>query len=287
MADDGDDLDDLLDEFGDDVLQAGMPGLPTVSATATPANPVDEISIQDLIADLDIKDPATMAQLQELAGQFSSKSVGESNMGKGKGIDKDKDTDTPPKKKTAAFDSVIKETAQRLHKRDQSLDDDLDSEMAASNPQNLLALLLAGKDGDEGDMLNLLVEMLEQLLSKEVLYEPIKDLNTKYPGWLNANASALSDEDSLKYNQQYALTTEILAIFDDSKYSDDNSAQRDTINALLESLQDLGQPPADLVSDGGDIPGLGAFGDDGDLDFSDKDLPPGFQKELEEGCKQT
>lgn len=285
MTDDVDDLDDLLDEFSDDILQAGAPALPSVPATTAPVKSVNDVSIQDLIADLDIKDPDTMAQLQELASQFSTESQGETD--KGSGVDTSKGLRTTPKPETTAFDSVIKETAQRLHRRDQSLEDDLESEMAASNPQNLLALLLAGKDGDDGDMLNLLVEMLEQLLSKEVLYEPIKDLNTKFPGWLEKNAPTLSNDDSTKYNGQYALTTEILAIFDDPKYSDEDTAKRDTINALLESLQDLGQPPADLVGDGGDIPGLGDLGADGDLDFSDKDLPPGFQKELEEGCKQT
>ncbi|KAI5061548.1 hypothetical protein GOP47_0024053 [Adiantum capillus-veneris] len=37
--------------------------------------------------------------------------------------------------------------------------------------------------------------MMQQLLSKEVLHEPMKELYEKYPNWLEVNKSSLSDED--------------------------------------------------------------------------------------------
>ena len=66
--------------------------------------------------------------------------------------------------------------------------------------------LLSGM-GDAGDgdfdMSKLLVDMLEQLSSKEVLYEPIKDLNTKFPEYLQQNKDKLDEAKYKNYTQQY------------------------------------------------------------------------------------
>lgn len=62
------------------------------------------------------------------------------------------------------------------------------------------------------------------------------------------------------------------------------------MNSLLESLQELGQPPSELVGETGDfLPGFGGGagkGGDNPFGFDEKDLPPEFGKDLQEGCKQ-
>ena len=82
-----------------------------------------------------------------------------------------------------------------------------------------------------------------------------------------------------------------MTIFENANYSDEDKVKRDEVNSLLEKLQELGQPPTELVGDASTFPGfgggLGGDGVPGGLDFNDKDLPPDLEKQLEEGCKQT
>merc|ERR1712039_366454 len=45
--------------------------------------------------------------------------------------------------------------------------------------------------------------MMKQLLSKEVMYEPMKDICNEFPQWLAENKSELSEEEYQKYGVQY------------------------------------------------------------------------------------
>ena len=307
-TDDVDDLDDLLDDFADDVLSK-PPGSTienqsqTEKSNATagvqrdsetprkdPTNPLGEDfqkSIAELMKDMNIEDPETQEQFATLVSQFETEHREE--------VEKES-------AKPANFEYVMKETMERLRKSGEDIDSKIKNDHLGSNPEDLLTQLLAGM-GENGlggagdmDMSKLLVEMLEQLSSKEVLYEPIKDLNQKFPEYLKENKDKLESLKYDNYNKQYEITQEIVDIFESKDYSDANKQQRDQVNTLLESLQELGQPPVDLVGEGeGFLPGLGggggaaAAGGVGGNDafaFNDKDLPPNFEKNLQEGCQQ-
>lgn len=294
--DDLDDLDDLLDDFADDVLNkppgagvassvtggsvAGTAAGDTEAPSGSPLNPLanelNEANIEDLIKDLKIDDPETKKQFEELVKQFDT-------------------THKPTALEAAAnpqqFDNVMKETMERLKKSGKNIDEQIKNDQSSANPEDMLTQLLAGLGGEGGDldMSKLLVDMLEQLSSKEVLYEPIKDLNTKFPEYLTENKGTIPEADHANYTKQYELTTEILAVFEAPGYDDEDKAKREKVNVLLESLQELGQPPSDLVGDAGDFPGFGGAGAGGlpGMDFNDKDIPKDLEKELEDGCKQT
>ena len=50
---------------------------------------------------------------------------------------------------------------------------------------------LGGPDGDaEGSFASLADTIMQQLLSKDVLYQPMKDIGSKYPTWLATHRSA-------------------------------------------------------------------------------------------------
>lgn len=275
--DDLDDLDDLLDDFAEDVLSK-PPGLAAPETSSTTKEEPEEFKtrIEDLIKDLNIEDPETKVQFEQLVNQFEAEN---------------KDAMEKPQN----FDSVMKETMERLKKLGETIDDQLKNDPSGGNPDDLLTQLLAGlggagaAGGGDLDMSKLLVDMLEQLSSKEVLYEPIKDLNTKFPQYLEEKKGQIPADEHANYSKQYELTNDILAVFDAPDYDDNDKAKRDNVNTLLELLQELGQPPSELVGDAGDFPGFGGLpgaGGAGGLDFSDKDLPKDFDKELEEGCKQ-
>ncbi|CAI5755973.1 unnamed protein product [Candida verbasci] len=282
--DDLDDLDDLLDDFADDVLSK-PPGSTIDESTketkkeeksgSDVLNADYQQSINELIKDLKIEDTQTQQQFEELVKQFELNHREE--------VEKEE-------KKPHNFEYVMKETMERLKKSGETVDEKIKNDPLGSNPEDLLGQLLSGVGGNgEGgdmDMSKLLVDMLDQLSSKEVLYEPIKDLNNKFPKYLQDNKDKLSEDKFKNYNKQYELTNDILKIFENPQYSDSNKSQREEINTLLESLQELGQPPTELVGDSGDfLPGLGG-GKNDNFGFNEKDLPPDFEKNLQEGCQQ-
>lgn len=280
-----DDLDDLLDEFEDPsvpqpaVSESDANTTETKKASADPLNEEFTHNIEELIKDLNIEDPEAKVQFEQLVKQFEESHKDEAKKA------------TDPQN----FDNVMKDTMERLKKSGDTIDEQLKNDPSGANPEDMLTQLLAGLGngaGGEGDfdMTKLLADMLEQLSSKEVLYEPIKDLNDKFPDFLKEKKGQIPDEEHEKYQQQYEVTNQILAVFDAPDYDSENLEKRDKVNGLLESLQELGNPPTELVGDEKDFPGFGALGGAGGagngLDFDSKDLPENFEKELEEGCKQ-
>ncbi|CCG23428.1 Pex19 protein [Candida orthopsilosis Co 90-125] len=293
-GDDVDDLDDLLDDFADDVLskppgstldnqsQTGSITKKEGKGASSSTDPVNEDfqnSVAELIKDMKIEDPETQKQFETLVQQFETNHRSEAESGA---------------QQTANFDFVMKETMERLRKSGEDIDSKIKNDSSGTNPEDILTQLLAGMNesglgGGDMDMSKLLIDMLEQLSSKEVLYEPIKDLNNKFPQYLEDNKDKLDQEQYANYTKQYDITNDILKVFESDSYNDSNKAQRDQINAMLESLQELGQPPTELVGDTGDfLPGFGGAGKDGldGLDFDGKDLPPDLEKNLQEGCQQ-
>lgn len=282
-APEDDDLDDLLDEFDEQVLSK-PPGsqAPSEKPAAAPdtLNTEFKHNIDDLIKDLSIEDPEAKAQFEQLVKQFELSHM----------------EDAARAQDPQNLDDVVKETMARLKKSGETVDEQLKNDPMSSNPEDMLAQLLAsmggaGADGDF-DMTKVLSDMLEQLSSKEVIYEPIKDFNAKLPAFLKEKEGKIPQAEHEKYSKQYGVTNEILAVFDAPGYNNENPEHREKVNVLLESLQELGNPPTELVGDAKDFPGfgglggLGGLGGDG-LDFNSDDIPKDLEKDLEENCKQT
>lgn len=294
--DEEDDLDDLLDEFDEQVLskppgaassqnQGPSGNSQTTSTTKKPSEAPQEddfqINMEDLIKDLNIEDPKAKDEFEHLVKQFETTHRADAK----KAMDPQN------------FDSVMKDTMERLKKSGENIDEQLKNDPSSSNPEDMLTQLLAGLGGGAGDgdfdMSKLLTDMLEQLSSKDVLYEPIKDLNTKFPEFLKEQKGKIPDDEHARYTKQYEVTNDIMALFESSEFDNENTEKREEVNKLLEGLQELGNPPTELVGDVKDFPGLGdlgALGGGGNgadgLDFDSKDLPKDLEKELEEGCKQ-
>ncbi|KNE70133.1 hypothetical protein AMAG_15110 [Allomyces macrogynus ATCC 38327] len=98
---------------------------------------------------------------------------------------------------------------------------------------------------DSSEFESVLEGMMESLMSKDILHEPLKDLAAKYPAYLEANKSALPADEYAKYEKQYALITEICVIYDAGR--EEEEAKK--IVALMTEVQDLGQPPAELLKE--------------------------------------
>ncbi|KAL0855802.1 hypothetical protein Bca101_060955 [Brassica carinata] len=93
------------------------------------------------------------------------------------------------------------------------------------------------------DLESIVETMMQQLLSKDILHEPMKEIGARYPKWLEENEGSISEEDYKRYSQQYKLIKELNAVYEDEP---NNSAK---IMEIMQKMQECGQPPNDIVQE--------------------------------------
>ncbi|CAH8388295.1 unnamed protein product [Eruca vesicaria subsp. sativa] len=93
------------------------------------------------------------------------------------------------------------------------------------------------------DLESIVETMMQQLLSKDILYEPMKEIGARYPKWLEENEGSISKEDYNRYSQQYKLIKELNAVYEDEP---NNSTK---IMEIMQKMQECGQPPNDIVQE--------------------------------------
>ena len=120
---------------------------------------------------------------------------------------------------------------------------------------------VGGGDGLEGMM----DAMMMQLMSKDVLYGPMKHMEARFPEWLAENPEGLDEAGLEPYRKQFACVQALVVCYDTEP---DNF---DKVVELMQDLQDAGQPPEvivrELSPEGG--PNLSALGIGG------AGMPPG------------
>ncbi|CAA2974158.1 peroxisome biogenesis 19-2-like [Olea europaea subsp. europaea] len=85
--------------------------------------------------------------------------------------------------------------------------------------------------------------MMQQLLSKEILHEPMREIGERYPKWLKDNKPSLSVEEYERYFHQYELIRDLNQVYDSEP---DNFNK---IVELMQKMQECGQPPNDIVQE--------------------------------------
>lgn len=111
-----------------------------------------------------------------------------------------------------------------------------------------------GADGNfngEGEgFMGMMKGMMQNLLSKDLLYPSLKDIKSKYPDWLKENKSKISNEEYEKYSKQHVIVCQICGLFEEEKESDSDNVKNERtarIVSLMEQMQEYGQPPADMM----------------------------------------
>ncbi|RAR04551.1 Pex19-domain-containing protein [Stemphylium lycopersici] len=178
--------------------------------------------------------------------------------GAGAGAAKEGAAPSASEKETAAkaeksFQETIKKTMERM----QSSSDTATSAAASSSQDDILAQMLAsmegggfgGGEGGDEDFSKVLMGMMEQLTNKDILYEPMKELDDKFPKWMEENKSKVEKDDLKRYEEQQTLVREIVGRFERKGYSDDNAQDREYIVERMQKMQAAGSPPPDLVGD--------------------------------------
>jgi peroxin-19 len=156
-----------------------------------------------------------------------------------------------PAADAAASDASFQETIRRTMERMQTSGDQATAAATEAGTDDLMAEMLKslgaggleGLQGGEEEFSKMLLGMMEQLTNKDILYEPMKELNDKFPEWMEKNKDKTPAEDLKRYEEQQALCKEIVAKFEEKSYSDSNSADREYIVDRMQKVSMTDQKP--------------------------------------------
>ncbi len=73
--------------------------------------------------------------------------------------------------------------------------------------------------------------VMQHLLSKEVLYQPMQEIRDKYPPWLEANRGQIDAEEFERYEQQYKCIVALCSAYE---------TEPNNFPKLMELLQEVG-----------------------------------------------
>lgn len=139
---------------------------------------------------------------------------------------------------SANFQDKIKQAMERM----QASEADVGQAVADTEGEDFLAEMMKqlGGSGEGGageeDFSGMLVNMMEQLTSREVLYEPMKELSEKYPSWIERNEGKTPKAEMDKYKGQYTIVKQIVTKFEEPGYKDENEVQRQYIIDCMQKV---------------------------------------------------
>lgn len=141
-----------------------------------------------------------------------------------------------PPTDTLRSEQPFQETIRRTMERMQASGEKAETASTSEDPDDILAQMLSEMQNgstddasDEEGFSKMLMNMMEQLTNKEILYEPMKELHDKFPSWMREHESSVEAADLVRYREQERLVDEIVGKFDEKGYKDSNPADREFI----------------------------------------------------------
>ncbi|KFY05114.1 hypothetical protein O988_00245 [Pseudogymnoascus sp. VKM F-3808] len=268
--DDLDDLDDMLDEFSPTkteskpaTAEAPKPEKPTADTASDEMADLNGMSEEDfakhlqadmanLLGGID-SNPELAAQFEEMMAKIAAEGgEGLGDLGINAGPSQPSTKAAAPPGAEESFQDTIKKTMEKLQASgaqatEAAKEEDTDDILAELMKQ----MQSSGLDGEGGeeDFSKMLLGMMEQLTNKDILYEPMKELNDKYPAWMEKNKATVSKEDLKRFEEQQKVVAEIVTKFEEPSYTDSSPKHREYIVERMQLMQAAGSPPSDLVGD--------------------------------------
>jgi len=269
--DDLDDLDDMLDEFSapkaevKEPISSSGPGrpqtakeVPNLAERTTDDDFAKQLQagMADLLGELETS-PDMQVQFENMLKELGNAASVEDEVDAGAAAGASNSGATLSKSKPgAAAEESFQETIKKTMERMQASGEQATAAAASDGTDDFIAEMMkamqtGGLDGEGGeeDFSKMLLGMMEQLTNKEILYEPMKELDDKFPAWMEKNKGSVAKDDLARYNDQQILVAEIVAKFEEKTYTDDSAADREYIVERMQKMQAAGSPPADLVGD--------------------------------------
>ncbi|XP_014482913.1 PREDICTED: peroxisomal biogenesis factor 19 isoform X2 [Dinoponera quadriceps] len=144
---------------------------------------------------------------------------------------------------SAEFESAISQVLKSLSVPSENLQGDADC-LAAMLGQTSL-------DSEGGDVLSFVQGMMQQLLSKEILYPTLKEVLEKYPAWLQEHRATLSPSDLQNYTKQFELLQKVCSELEKEKEDDAKDVKQhrfETVMSLMQEMEKFGRLPPELAS---------------------------------------
>lgn len=116
-----------------------------------------------------------------------------------------------------------------------------------------MAALMAALGGSNGQLPNdaeldgVLQGFMDELMSKDMLEEPLRQLDQAYPGYLAAHAATLPPDELARYRRQHEAVRGIVDVFSSPSYRADDPAASKRIAALMSQMEEAGAPPKEIV----------------------------------------
>lgn len=246
----------MLDEF-----TPSKPEPPSSSSkpTKAPADPIaDGISDEDfakqlqagmaeLMGELDTS-PDMQSQLEQMLKELGGVAALEKTTGAASSAAKEpsvsKESAGKAGSSSSAPEESFQETIKKTMERMQTSGDQATAAAASDSTDDILAQMMkamesGGLDGEGGEeeFSKMLLGMMEQLTNKEILYEPMKELNDKFPTWMEKNEGKVDATDMKRYKEQQVYVREIVKRFETKTYTDENSADREYIVERMQKVR--------------------------------------------------
>ncbi|KAJ1977881.1 Peroxisome chaperone and import receptor [Dimargaris cristalligena] len=152
--------------------------------------------------------------------------------------------------KSQTFQERIVQTLNKLDTSSEQAQTDMSDDQ---NPDSLISEMMQQMEGlvDGDDFEKMMEGILEQIMTKDVLFEPMKELAERYPAWLESHRETLPAAEYEQYAKQYAYVKEIVAFYNAPDYEaqSQSEAGQGRIVALMKDMQDCGQPPKEILKD--------------------------------------
>lgn len=273
MADDLDAiLDEALDDFEEDVVSGVAPGAGSGAGVGAGGGPDIDVAAAAVAAAAAATAPPTegstddemrkaMAKMMEDMQnpdfqnilEQSLREVGGASGGGAAGADPTAGA-APPLGLDAESDQTISSTLQMLAKL--SVEQGVDPASTEAMGEDVMKQMMDefSKMGHKDDFQGVVDNMMRQLLAKDVMYVPMKQICEKYPEWLAENESKLSSTEYENYGKQYQHFQRLVAVYE----TEPENFPR--LMELMQDMQETGQPPAEIIKEL--APGL-EFGPDG------------------------
>ncbi|ORX97581.1 Pex19 protein [Basidiobolus meristosporus CBS 931.73] len=144
----------------------------------------------------------------------------------------------------ASFQEKVEQTMNKLRDSSEQVQAEVNEESSDAMLSEMIKQMESLTGSGEFD--NVVEGMMGQLLTKDILYEPMRELASKYPDWLKANKEALAPEEYKRYETQYSYVTQIVEHFESE--NTDNPKKKSVMD-LMQGMQECGQPPADILKE--------------------------------------
>lgn len=242
--DDFDDLDDYLDDPSR--LDVEEDTDKTDNSNKRKSGAIDDPEVAGMVEDLQNEfeqlmkkegedaDKETMKNFKQLLG-----ALGEAGEGNGE------NPQGATGQQSAGFKDIVSNTLDRLKENSNKVDTNLEKEKKQHNSDDVLSQLLdqlVDGTGDEEGMDNAILSMLNQMSSKEVLYQPMKEMQVEFSKWFEDNEDNEEYKEKMDtYRKQYDLVEKIVVIYEKEDYNNDKN--REEVTELLDRLEQLGDSP--------------------------------------------